>query len=55
MRDLLDEFPADAAARLDELSEAISAASLCGLGQMAPLPYLSARRHFAAELQGDTP
>jgi NADH-quinone oxidoreductase subunit F len=55
MRDLLDEFPADAATRLDELSEAVSAASLCGLGQMAPFPYLSARRHFAAELQGDTP
>ncbi|MFI5177866.1 MAG: NADH-ubiquinone oxidoreductase-F iron-sulfur binding region domain-containing protein [Vicinamibacterales bacterium] len=55
MRDLLDEFPAQAAERLDELSEAVSAASLCGLGQMAPLPYLSARRHFAAELQGDVP
>jgi NADH-quinone oxidoreductase subunit F len=50
MRDLLDERPPDAAARLDELSEAVAAASLCGLGQMAPLPYLSARRHFAEEL-----
>lgn len=55
MRDLLDEHPADEKERLDELSEAIAAASLCGLGQMAPLPYLSARRHFAAELQGDAP
>jgi NADH:ubiquinone oxidoreductase subunit F (NADH-binding) len=46
MGDLLAAPPADAAARLDELAEAVSAASLCGLGQMAPLPYLSARRHF---------
>ncbi len=47
---VLDELPVDAAMRLDELSEAIVAASLCGLGQMAPLPYLSARRHFNNEL-----
>jgi len=50
MRDLLAEPPADAAARLDELAEAVGAASLCGLGQMAPLPYLSARRHFGDAL-----
>ena len=50
MVDVLDEFPTDAALRLDELSEAVVAASLCGLGQMAPLPYLSARRHFNNEL-----
>jgi len=50
MVDLLDAFPTDAAVRLDELSEAVAAASLCGLGQMAPLPYLSARRHFDDEL-----
>jgi NADH-quinone oxidoreductase subunit F len=52
MVELLDERPADAATRLDELSEAMIAASLCGLGQMAPLPYLSARRHFGDELLG---
>jgi len=50
MRDLLDERPPDAPARLDELAEAVGAASLCGLGQMASLPYLSARRHFPDEL-----
>ncbi|HLB23623.1 MAG TPA: NADH-ubiquinone oxidoreductase-F iron-sulfur binding region domain-containing protein [Dehalococcoidia bacterium] len=47
MRDVLDGPGADALERLDELAEAVGAASLCGLGQMAPLPYLSARRHFA--------
>ena len=50
MRDLLDDPPADAVERLDELAEAVGAASLCGLGQMAPLPYASAQRHFAGEL-----
>jgi NADH-quinone oxidoreductase subunit F len=50
MVDLLDTPPPDAAERLDELAEAVGAASLCGLGQMAPLPYVSARRHFAGEL-----
>ncbi|HYM16505.1 MAG TPA: NAD(P)H-dependent oxidoreductase subunit E [Dehalococcoidia bacterium] len=47
---LLDERPGDARARMDDLTEAMGAASLCGLGQMAPLPYLSARRHFGNEL-----
>jgi len=50
MVELLDVMPADVATRLDELSEALIAASLCGLGQMAPLPYMSARRHFGDEL-----
>ncbi len=50
MAEILEARPADEGGRLDELSEAITAASLCGLGQMAPLPYLSARRHFAREL-----
>ena len=54
MVEVLDELPPDAAIRLDELSEAVVAASLCGLGQMAPLPYLSARRHFNNELLGGT-
>lgn len=49
--ELLDERSVDASARLDELAEAVGAASLCGLGQMAPLPYLSARRYFAAEME----
>lgn len=52
MRDILDEPAGDARQRLDELAEAVTAASLCGLGQMAPLPYLSARRYFPAELFG---
>jgi NADH:ubiquinone oxidoreductase subunit F (NADH-binding) len=50
MGDLLAAPPSDAQDRADELAEAVVAASLCGLGQMAPLPYLSARRHFALEL-----
>ena len=52
MVELLDELPTDAATRLVELSEAMIAASLCGLGQMAPLPYMSARRHFGDDLLG---
>jgi NADH-quinone oxidoreductase subunit F len=52
MRDILDEPSGDARQRLDELAEAVGAASLCGLGQMAPLPYLSARRYFPDELFG---
>ena len=52
MVELLDELPTDAATRLDELSEAMVAASLCGLGQMAPLPYMSARKHFGDDLVG---
>jgi NADH-quinone oxidoreductase subunit F len=50
MRDILDEPAGDARQRLDELAEAVTGASLCGLGQMAPLPYLSARRYFPDEL-----
>jgi NADH:ubiquinone oxidoreductase subunit F (NADH-binding) len=52
MGDLLAD-PQPQTDRLDELAEAVAAASLCGLGQMAPLPYLSARRYFAAELLGE--
>ena len=33
-------------AQLDALPEVITAASLCGLGQAAPMPYLSLRRSF---------
>ena len=56
MRDLLGDLgrgdaPADAIELLDALDEAMSAASLCGLGQMAPLPYRSARTHFLGALQ----
>ncbi|TAK72368.1 MAG: NADH-quinone oxidoreductase subunit E [Dehalococcoidia bacterium] len=51
MVELLDARAPDAAPQLDELAEAVASASLCGLGQMAPLPYLSARRYFAAELE----
>ena len=57
MRDLLASLrdgtaPADAIELLDALDEAMASASLCGLGQMAPLPYRSARTHFLAELTG---
>lgn len=55
MRDLIDALrsgtaPADAIDLLDALDEAMASASLCGLGQMAPLPYRSARLHFFDEL-----
>jgi NADH:ubiquinone oxidoreductase subunit F (NADH-binding) len=36
-------------ARLEELGESITAASLCGLGQSAPNPVLSTIRHFREE------
>ncbi len=56
MRDLLrglasGSAPPDVIELLDALDEAMSAASLCGLGQMAPLPYRSARTHFLSELR----
>jgi NADH-quinone oxidoreductase subunit F len=55
MRDLLRDAasgsaPADALELLDALDEALSSASLCGLGQMAALPYRSVRTHFLGEL-----
>jgi NADH-quinone oxidoreductase subunit F len=55
MRDLLGqivagEAPPEAIELLDALDEAMANASLCGLGQMAPFPYRSARTHFLAEL-----
>jgi NADH-quinone oxidoreductase subunit F len=50
MRDLLQDGSAAARARLDDLAEAVGVASLCGLGQMAPLPYASARRYFPDQL-----
>ncbi len=42
---------ATARAQLDALPEVITAASLCGLGQAAPMPYLSLRRSFPDELR----
>ena len=39
-----------ALAQLDALPEVITGASLCGLGQAAPMPYLSLRRSFPDEL-----
>jgi NADH:ubiquinone oxidoreductase subunit F (NADH-binding) len=56
MRDLLRQLrdgsaPPDALELLDALDEAMAYGSLCGLGQMAPLPYRSARTHFLAELR----
>jgi NADH-quinone oxidoreductase subunit F len=57
MRDLLAKLrsgdaPGDAIELLDALDEAMATASLCGLGQLAPLPYRSARTHFLDELRG---
>jgi NADH:ubiquinone oxidoreductase subunit F (NADH-binding) len=57
MRELLAQLgnggaPKDAVELLDALDEAMANASLCGLGQMAPLPYRSLRTHFVGELTG---
>lgn len=41
---------AQALAQLDALPEVITTASLCGLGQAAPMPYLSLRRSFPDEV-----
>jgi NADH:ubiquinone oxidoreductase subunit F (NADH-binding) len=55
--ELLDRFadgtsePADLAS-LGELNEVVETASLCGLGQMAPRPIVSALQHFAYEFEG---
>ncbi len=50
LRDMLDaEVPLDDTA-VAELSEVVRVASLCGLGQAAPLSILSALREFPAEL-----
>jgi NADH-quinone oxidoreductase subunit F len=50
LRDMLDSGgPLDHAA-VGELSEVVRVASLCGLGQAAPLSILSALREFPAEL-----
>lgn len=56
MRDLLAQLrdgtaPADAIDVLDSLDQALALGSLCGLGQLAPLPYRSARTHFLTELR----
>ena len=37
-------------ALLDELSEAMSQTSICGLGQIAPAPIQSVLKHFRAEI-----
>jgi len=50
LRDMLDaEAPLDHAA-VAELSEVVRVASLCGLGQAAPLSLLSALKDFASEV-----
>ena len=38
--------------QLRELSQVVGPASLCGLGQMAPNPVLSALEHFESEFRG---
>ena len=43
------QYRADVAL-LDELSQAMSLASICGLGQIVPAPIQSVRKHFGAEV-----
>lgn len=45
------EGDAQVLAQLEALPEVITAASLCGLGQAAPMPYRSLRRSFPADLR----
>jgi NADH:ubiquinone oxidoreductase subunit F (NADH-binding) len=37
-------------ATIDELSEAMTLASICGLGQIAPVPIQSVIKHFREEI-----
>jgi NADH:ubiquinone oxidoreductase subunit F (NADH-binding)/NADH:ubiquinone oxidoreductase subunit E len=46
---MIDELDGGSAASIRELSEAIRLASLCGLGQAAPLALLAALEEFAAD------
>jgi len=53
------QYRADVAL-LDELSQAMSLSSICGLGQIVPAPIQSVRKHFREEvdahvLQGKCP
>ncbi len=50
LRDMLDAKHALDHAAVAELSEVVRVASLCGLGQAAPLSLLSALREFAGEM-----
>ena len=50
LRDMLDGRVAAPGAAVAELAEVVRLASLCGLGQAAPLSILSALREFPAEL-----
>ena len=47
----LIEQPRWDGALMTELSEAMRDASICGLGQAAPNPVLTALRYFEAELR----
>jgi NADH:ubiquinone oxidoreductase subunit F (NADH-binding) len=49
LRDLLDRGNGEAGPTLGELSEVVRLASLCGLGQAAPLSILSALKEFPRE------
>jgi NADH-quinone oxidoreductase subunit F len=51
LHDMLDAGGSLDHAAVAELSEVVRVASLCGLGQAAPLSILSALREFAAELR----
>jgi len=50
LRDMLDSRGALDRAAVADLSEVVRVASLCGLGQAAPLALLSALREYPAEL-----
>ena len=60
LRDMLDggaplgsaSAPGTAAAAIGELAEVVRLASLCGLGQLAPLSLQSALRDFPSEMSG---
>jgi NADH:ubiquinone oxidoreductase subunit F (NADH-binding) len=53
LRDVLDGVAPAPPGGVGELAEVVRLASLCGLGQAAPLSLLSALREFPEEL-GDT-
>jgi NADH-quinone oxidoreductase subunit F len=52
LRDLLDGAVPGGPGEVADLSEVVRLASLCGLGQAAPLSLLSALRHFPGVLAG---
>jgi NADH-quinone oxidoreductase subunit F len=51
MRDLFDHLNPDSLPLIDELSDILSFASLCGLGQMAPNPVRALLKHFPEDVR----